>query len=144
MSKEVGVVGSGKKKLLPEIVSDFLQKKSELDGLKPIVDSLNKTIKSMMAAAGINVFVSGDKKVTITENKSTSFSDGPLMEWLKANPKTKKIVKKREYIDMEALEDAMYKGVINAADLVPFQNTSTTVVLRVAKADPDTLEGLGQ
>ena len=40
---------------------------------------------------------------------------------------------KKEYVDMDALENALYNGEINPAELAPCQETKTTITLRLSK-----------
>ena len=47
--------------------------------------------------------------------------------------KIRGVVKKKEYVDMDALENAIYNGKINAAELASCQTKKEVVTLKVTK-----------
>lgn len=136
MPKEKPVVDESS---LPVVVADFLKYKVEADRLKPIVDGLNKTIKGIMGRMGLSEFVLGDKKVTLTTQRKESFEEGKLVEFLKTKD-IPGIIKTREYVDMDVLENAIYNETLGAAELAPFTVVNEVVVLRVGIAQAGDLE----
>lgn len=127
MAKEKAVTA---KRPLQEVVADFLKLKVESDRLKPLVEGLNKTIKMLMGEEGLTEFILGDKRITLSTQRKESFEEGRLIEFLKTK-NIPGIIKTREYVDMDVLENAIYNETLGAAELAPFTVSNETQVLRV-------------
>lgn len=90
-------------------------------------------IKKIFADNGINTYTtdSGVKATVSTTNK-VSYNEEKLIEYLKSLG-VPDIVKTKEYVDMEALESALYHGQVEAKDLAPFKEDHYINTLRVTK-----------
>ena len=103
-----------------------------MDSYKKLVDSDNKEIKEIMQENKLPEFIVDDIKATCSVSERTDFIEEALIEKLK-EMKVKGIIKKKEYVDMDALENAIYNGKVNAGELASCQTTKEVVTLRVSK-----------
>jgi hypothetical protein len=117
---------------LSQLLPVYEANKSEMDSYKKLVDKDNKEIKSIMLEAGLREFVVDDIKATCSVSERQDFIEEALIAKLK-EMKVPGIVKKKEYVDMDALENAIYNGKIDAAALANCQTKKEVVTLRVSK-----------
>ena len=117
---------------LAELLPIYHTQKSEMDSIKKVVEKENAEIKTLMQSADIPEFVAGDIKATCSVSERQDFIEEALIEKVK-ELKVRGIVKKKEYVDMDALENAIYNGKIDAAALAPCQTTKSVITLRVSK-----------
>lgn len=117
---------------LDVLIPQYAENKSILDDYKKICDDENKQIKELMDEGS---YVVGDWKATKIVTVRESFNEDKLLETVK-NLAIKGIVKKKEYVDMDALESAIYKGKISKEMLLEIdkcRETKEIVALRVSK-----------
>lgn len=133
---------------LEEKIIAFVETKKDLDALDKVVKGYNAEIKTEMG--NTDVVEAGDyvakKSVTtkdkLLEDKMISYvkdhtyhKEGVSGEILLSDP-TLGILKTKEYIDTDALEDAIYKGIITDEMLTEMANcfeSTTVTTLRVTK-----------
>lgn len=131
---DLGVLAKekGAKERLTELLPIYHMQKSEMDSIKKVVDKENAEIKTLMRASNLSEFVAGDIKATCSVSERQDFIEEALIEKLK-EMKVRGIIKKKEYVDMDALENAIYNGKVDAAALASCQTTKEVVTLRVSK-----------
>lgn len=117
---------------LSQLLPVYEANKSKMDSYKKLVDKDNKEIKTIMLGAGLREFVVDDIKASCSVSEREDFIEEALIAKLK-KMKVPGIVKKKEYVDMDALENAIYNGKINAAALADCQTKKEVVTLRVTK-----------
>ena len=117
---------------LSQILPVYEANKSEMDSYKKLVDKDNKEIKSIMLGAELGEFIVDDIKASVSISEREDFIEEALIAKLK-EMKVRGIVKKKEYVDMDALENAIYNGKIDAALLQDCQTKKEVVTLRVTK-----------
>ena len=117
---------------LSQLLPVYEANKSEMDSYKKLVDKDNKEIKSIMLGAGLREFVVDDIKASCSVSEREDFIEEALIAKLK-EMKVQGIVKKKEYVDMDALENAIYNGKVDAASLADCQTKKEVVTLRVSK-----------
>lgn len=117
---------------LSQLLPVYEANKSKMDSYKKLVDKDNKKIKSIMLEAGLKEFVVDDIKASCSVSEREDFIEEALIAKLK-EMKVPGIVKKKEYVDMDALENAIYNGKIDAAALADCQTKKEVVTLRVTK-----------
>lgn len=117
---------------LSQLLPVYEANKSEMDSYKKLVDKDNKEIKSIMLGAQLGEFVVDDIKASCSVSEREDFIEEALIAKLK-EMKIRGIVKKKEYVDMDALENAIYNGKIDAALLADCQTKKEVVTLRVTK-----------
>lgn len=115
---------------LEKVVPQYGRNKAEMDTVKKLCDADNVLIKQLMLGSKLPEFEAGGYKVTCSVTEKESFDETQLIAMLK-KLKLKDVVKKREYVDMDALEDAIYHGKVDAATLAPCQVKTEVVTLRV-------------
>jgi len=117
---------------LSQLLPVYEANKSKMDSYKKLVDKDNKEIKSIMLGAGLREFVVDDIKASCSVSEREDFIEEALIAKLK-EMKVRGIVKKKEYVDMDALENAIYNGKIDAAELASCQTKKEVVTLKVTK-----------
>lgn len=117
---------------LSQLLPVYEANKSKMDSYKKLVDKDNKEIKSIMLGAGLREFVVDDIKASCSVSEREDFIEEALIAKLK-EMKVRGIVKKKEYVDMDALENAIYHGKIDAAALANCQTKKEVVTLRITK-----------
>ena len=122
----------GAEERLTELLPIYHTQKSEMDSIKKVVDKENAEIKTLMRESNLPEFVAGDIKATCSVSERQDFIEEALIEKLK-DMKVRGIIKKKEYVDMDALENAIYNGKVDAAALASCQTIKEVVTLRVSK-----------
>lgn len=119
------------KKQLEELVPSYACANASYNKYKKQNDSLGKDIKTIFAAEGIEEFSAGGYTATVKQTTKISFDETKLLAIIKKLKKGKDIIKKKEYVDEEALERAIYDGEIVAADLALAQVITHTPTLKL-------------
>ena len=122
----------GAEERLTELLPIYHMQKSEMDSIKKVVDKEKEEIKTLMCEFNLLEFIAGDIKATCSVSERQDFIEEALIAKLK-KMKVPGIVKKKEYVDMDALENAIYNGKIDAAALADCQTKKEVVTLRVTK-----------
>lgn len=117
---------------LQELIPHYQLNKSEMDSYKKVVDKDNKEIKMIMLESQLPEFIVGDIKATCSVSERQDFIEEALIEKLK-EMNVEGVIKMKEYVDMDALENAIYNGELNAAELASCQTKKEVVTLRVTK-----------
>jgi len=97
---------------------------------KKVADKANKEIKKIMAEQDIMEFATNGLVAKVSVSERVDLMEDVLMEKIKELG-IKGIIKTREYIDMDALETALYNGLINPATLAQAQIKKEVVTLRI-------------
>lgn len=117
-------------KSLKAAVEQFFDINSKAKELDTRAKALNAEIKGVMLTHGLKTFDFDDYKVKCTTVESCSFDPDILLAVIKDSGK-KELIKTREYVDLDDLEQAVYKEEIDAAILAPAQKISEQVRLSV-------------
>lgn len=121
---------------LKELIPIYAVNKSEMDSYKKICDRQNKEIKELMLASNLESEESGDYVATCTVSERESMNESILLEVLKETGYAEGIVKTKEYVDMDALEHAIYTEKVPVeivAKLDKARETKEVVTLRVGR-----------
>jgi hypothetical protein len=121
---------------LKYLVAKYGKTKAEADSYKKPLEEMNTEIKSLMQDTGISEYESGGYKAKMSVATTDDFDEAKLIRTLMdiVDVDTyKKVVKMKEYVDMEALEDAIYNGKISAANLSDCKVSKQTVRLTITK-----------
>lgn len=130
-------MGRIKKLIKPEMDLDSLiltyaENKQILEDYRKICDEENKQIKELMDTGSYEV---GDYKVTKSVSTKDSMNEDKLLETLK-NCGVVTVIKTKEYVDIDALENAIYAGEISKEVLLEIdkcRETKEVVTLRISK-----------
>lgn len=115
---------------LQELIPIYSANKSEMDSYKKLVERDNKEIKQLMLDNGITEINVNGIKATVTIAEKYDFVEDRLLTKLKELG-VKGVIKTRKYVDMDALESAIYNGQVSAAELNSCRDKKETVTLRV-------------
>lgn len=118
---------------LNQLVEEFGFNKTELESYKKIVDKLNSEIKSLMSDSSLNDFESEHYVAKYTESRRESFDDDKLLEVLKSSESASKVIKTKEYVDMDELEKAIYSGEIPQEILVQLNSCKSVKIVPTLK-----------
>ena len=94
---------------LEELIPIYAFNKGELDSYKKICDDANKRIKELMLNSNHKTYTVNDIKATRSIETRESFDEDKLLTVLKQYGVTEAI-KTKEYVDMTALENYLYKN----------------------------------
>ncbi len=86
-----------------------------------------------MGALSISRFAIDDIEATISISERVNLIEDILLERLKEHGIGEGIIKTKEYVDMDALEDAIYNEKINPAILADAQEKKEVITLRVRR-----------
>lgn len=102
---------------LDTLIPQYAANKSELDDYKKICDMENAQIKSIMKDFVITNYEAGGYKANYIISKRESINEAKLLE-IAHRYNLDQIVKTKEYIDFDVLEDIIYKGEVSGEALL--------------------------
>lgn len=118
---------------LSELILGYYNEKQELDKCKKIVDEYNKEIKEGLTELGVDEFTSRDGLTAkVTTQKRESFNESALIEKL-IELDIKEAVELVPQINWDKVEDLIYNGKLDAAELTPYKEIKEVKVLKVSK-----------
>lgn len=119
---------------LDNLIPQYAENKSILDDYKKICDKENKQIKELMTD---DTYEAGGYKATKSVQVRESMNEDKLLELLiDKGYKDTKVIKQKYYVDMDALESAIYSGQIPKEDLLAIdkcRESKEVVTLRISK-----------
>lgn len=124
---------------LDELIPQYAVNKSELDAYKKLCDKENAEIKSIMKDLALQKYEAGEYKATYTISKRETMDEEILLE-VAHQFGIPEIVKTKEYIDFDALENAIYNGKISPEILTEMdraRSVKEVVTLRISKNKGD-------
>ena len=105
----------------------------EYQSLGATTELYNKSIKDLFDEHGISKYTTPNGlKCSVSTTTKPVFNEEKLIDYIKSTG-VEGIIKTKEYVDMEALENALYHGTIKGADLQPFKEDKITKTLRCSK-----------
>ena len=117
---------------LEELIPSYKEHKQVIKHLEEIAETENDEIKDYMGQLKVDRFTAGGWVAAVSETKKESLIEPLLLEKLK-ELRVKGIIKKKEYVDMDALEDAIYNKKIDASLLTSCKETKVIKTLRILK-----------
>lgn len=118
---------------LNELILGYYNEKQELDKSKKIVDEYNKEIKEGLAELGVDEFNTRDGLVAkVSTQKRESFNEPALIEKL-LELDIKEAVELVPQINWDKVEDLIYNGKLDAAELTPYKEVKEVITLKVSK-----------
>lgn len=121
------------KETLNEVCNDYYDCNQAYKVAETNKKMYTDTIKKIFADNDINTYTTDiGVKATVSTTNKVSYNEDKLIEYLKSLG-VPDIVKTKEYVDMEALESAIYHGQVEAKDLAPFKEDHYINTLRVTK-----------
>ncbi len=102
---------------LDTLIPQYAVNKSELDDYKKICDKENAQIKAIMKDFVVTNYEAGGYKANYIISRRESMNEAKLLD-IAHRYNLDSIIKTREYIDFDALEDIIYKGGVDAEALL--------------------------
>ncbi len=94
---------------LEKLVTEYAKVKKQENEISKMSKELNAKIKKIMQTDDIDEVETASGTARLQERKSEKFDEENLIEFLKASGKARGLVKKKEYLDFDALESAIYR-----------------------------------
>lgn len=126
-------------KRLDDLIPQYASNKNEMDAYKKLCDKENAEIKSIMKDLALQKYEAGEYKATYTISKRETMDEEILLE-IAHQFGIPEIVKTKEYIDFDALENAIYNGKISPEILTEMdraRSVKEVVTLRISKKKGD-------
>lgn len=117
------------------LIPRYVENKVEMESYKKICDRENAQIKSIMKDFAVQNYATGGYKATYSVSTRETMNEEMLLE-IAHNFGIPEIVKTKEYIDFDALENAIYNGRISQEVLLEMNKAKEikeVVTLRVTK-----------
>lgn len=99
-------------KQIEALIDEFVQVKKEADRLKKKSDDLNKKIKDEMVSLGLDSYETDSAVISYVIAKRETLNEDKLLN-VAREFNLKKIIKKKEYVDMNILESELYNHNIS-------------------------------
>ena len=128
---------------LDALVSDYGHKDAQIKELKKDFDVTKETIKNMLAIGGVSEWTSGGYTVQRVVSERESLNEEKLLPILKAywasthGSMECPYIKTREYVDMDALENAIYQKELTPSvltDMDKCREVTTVISLKCKKS----------
>lgn len=119
---------------LDTLIPAYAKNKAMLDDYKKICDDENKQIKELMDEGSYET--NGWKATKSIQHRETMNEDKLLDLLRKAGFSQSSIIKTKEYVDMDELESAIYKGLIEKDILLEIdkcRESKEVITLKVTK-----------
>ena len=117
--------------LLNLAIEKFYVDKLELDNFKKSTEKYNKEIKDLMQKLNTTEHVTDNGLVAkMSVQKRESFNEDLLLSKIRSL-EVPGIIKSKEYVDMDALENAIYNGELDATELASCRVTKEVITLKV-------------
>ncbi len=117
------------------LIPQYVANKTELDGYKKICEEENSKIKDLMLNLNLDETQSGNYIAKRVVQKRENFNEDMLL-MIAHHYGIPEIVKTKEYIDFDALENAIYTGNISKEILTEInkaREVKEVVTLRIAR-----------
>lgn len=102
---------------LEELIPLYGENNTQKNKYSKLATEQSKQIKELMAKYKVDSYGCNGWTASVTQKKSESMNEEALLEYFKKSLskeqlKELKLVKRKEYIDSDALESAIYNGLI--------------------------------
>lgn len=125
-------------KTLDTLIPQYAANKSEMDDYKKICDKENAEIKAIMKDFALQKYEAGGYKATCVVSQRENMNEERLLEIAKEFG-IPDIIKVKEYVDFDALEKAIYNGIIPQDMLLAMDKAKEVkyvTTLKVSKIKP--------
>lgn len=102
---------------LTTLLNNYGDNKKESDALKKVIDLQNAQIKEIMDSEKLHNFDTDSYSAKYSITRKETFNEEALIQVLK-EAGVKSVIKKREYVDFDALENAIYHEKIDSDTLL--------------------------
>lgn len=123
------------KETLKSTINHYANQNKLFNSIKNECDDLKSNIKTAMSEMKLTDFNTGDYIATISTVTKESFDEELLVNFVKGLG-IRGAVKKKEYVDMDVLEKAIYNGRVSQEQLIEMErckNSTSYQTLRITK-----------
>ena len=126
---ETIILTSETKDELDIAVANYYTYNQESKTVKATAELYNNRIKEILSENNMSKYTSSEGyKVSVSTTTKPVFNEVQLLEYVKTL-NIPGLVKTKEYVDMDVLEDCIYHKQLNAKDLAPFKEDKITTRL---------------
>lgn len=122
---------------LEELIPTYYELKTQADSLNEELKKQNSQIKDLMLNSELKEKTAGGYKALCLVSTRESMNEEKLLRILHEHPElAKELIRTREYVDMDALENAIYKGAIPnelLQEISTCRESKEVVTLKVSK-----------
>lgn len=118
---------------LKRLIDTYALNKNKLESYKKICDDENKEIKARMEELEVTKAQTEYYTATVSVQNRETMDEDKLLDVLKENGYADLVVRTKEYVDMDLLENAMYHEQIDADTLAAMQKCKQTKAVKVLK-----------
>lgn len=120
---------------LNKIIDEYGHNKNELDILKKVCDDANRNIKNILVRSDLTEYSTDEYTVKLSISKRETVNE-ELLLGIAHKHGLNDIIKTKEYIDFDAMEDAIYKNKISEdvlAEMSSATESKEVQTLRISK-----------
>ena len=119
---------------LDNAINEYYECNTKLNSIKHNKEVYNAYIKEILKRSEILKYSTNEGiNASLTITNKPIYAEEKLIEFLKPM-NIPGLIKTKEFVDMDVLEDCIYHNQINAADLAPYKEDKFTETLRVTKS----------
>ena len=117
------------------MVDDYVVAKMKEQEAGKVTKVLGPQIKKYLAEDNLTKYDTADSSVSVQIRSSVSFDEESLINYLKSSGLSRGLVKRKEYVDFDALESAIYRGKlseeqIKELDKFKIERTTSALVIK--------------
>lgn len=117
------------------MVDDYVVAKMKEQEAGKVTKVLGPQIKKYLAEDNLTNYDTADSSVSVQIRSSVSFDEESLIDYLKTSGLSRGLVKRKEYVDFDALESAIYRGKlseeqIKELDKFKIEKTTSALVIK--------------
>lgn len=117
------------------MVDDYVVAKKKEQEANKVTKVLGPQIKKYLAEDNLTNYDTADSSVSVQIRSSVSFDEESLINYLKSSGLSRGLVKRKEYVDFDALESAIYRGKlseeqIKELDKFKIEKTTSALVIK--------------
>ena len=117
------------------MVDDYVVAKMKEQEAGKVTKVLGPQIKKYLAEDNLTNYDTADSSVSVQIRSSVSFDEESLIDYLKSSGLSRGLVKRKEYVDFDALESAIYRGKlseeqIKELDKFKIERTTSALVIK--------------
>ena len=116
---------------LQTLAEEYIKAKKEENLIKKETSKLNTKIKKIMSEEDIKSLDTPVGRLELSQRTSESFDEENLIEYLKSSGNARGLVKKKEYVDFDALESAIYREKLDIDTIKKLNDYKITKVSNV-------------
>ncbi len=117
-------------KKLKNLIRGYKRDSDKLNILTKEINTKKSSIKKIMKDEKLEEIIVGNIEASCKTSERSSFDEQLLIAKLK-KLKVKGVIKKREYVDNDALEDLIYNGKLDASKLADCEHITPVTTLRI-------------